>query len=157
MIKASSLIIALFFILNFAFAQSELIGSYNGVLKENNQAIIALEIFKSDSLIISGIGIYPDNHKFNFQGVVQNMNVDNSFITMYKALFQIQFFEDLSIEYEPSEDFIELTFLVEFESIEDENGMPEITNKIVTIECLGVWHSLSDMDSDNIEFQLIKQ
>lgn len=138
------------------FSQTELIGSYKGFLAENIEAIIELNIVNTDSLIIKGSGIYPDDQKFTFQGVLQDMNVDNGFISVYKALIQIQMFQDYSNDYEPYPDFIELTFEIEYQTIEDSDGMPEVTENVSSISTSGIWHSLSDMEPENIEFQIIK-
>ncbi len=72
-----------------SFSQTELAGAYQGPLSEGKETIIELNITKADSLIILGSGTYPDDQKFT----VQEMDVDNGFISAYKALVQIQFFE----------------------------------------------------------------
>jgi hypothetical protein len=137
-------------------AQSDLKGSYKGVLSVNNEAIVTLTITDVDSLTIYGFGIYPDNVKFNFQGVLQEMNIDQSFSSIYKAIAQIQVYDDYSSGYEPSYTFVELTFEIEWK-VDDSDGMPEVLDEAESVAIHGLWCEREGMDPENVEFELTKQ
>lgn len=149
--------IILLFLCTTVNGQTELKGNYSGSINENPDAFVKMHITKVDSLIIAGNGVFPDNQNFKLQGIIQNMNIEDEFNSYYRALIQIQLFNEYSNSYEPYTDYIELNIEVEYKVEEDESdGMPYATDEVESVTVNGIWHELEGPDADNIEFKLIK-